>query len=39
LIKDVKAKTKAKYFVAEHDNPADAERFARRSIATAKKWN
>ncbi|WP_375450314.1 sugar phosphate isomerase/epimerase family protein [uncultured Devosia sp.] len=38
LIKDVTAKTQAKYFVAEHDNPADAERFASRSIATAKKW-
>jgi sugar phosphate isomerase/epimerase len=38
LINDVKAKTKAKYFVAEHDNPSDAERFARRSIETAKAW-
>jgi sugar phosphate isomerase/epimerase len=38
LIKDVQAKTKAVYFVAEHDNPSDAERFARRSIETASAW-
>lgn len=38
LIGTVQAKTKAQYFVAEHDKPADAERFASRSIATAKKW-
>lgn len=29
-------KTKAKYFVMEHDNPSDAARFAKRSIAAAK---
>jgi hypothetical protein len=34
----VQAKTKAEYFVAEHDKPSDAVRFATRSIATAKKW-
>ena len=28
--------TKAKYFVMEHDNPKDPERFARRSIAAAQ---
>lgn len=38
LIAKVTSKTKARYFVAEHDNPADAERFASRSIATASKW-
>lgn len=38
LITKVTSKTKAEYFVAEHDNPSDAERFASRSIATAKKW-
>ncbi|MCJ8325394.1 MAG: sugar phosphate isomerase/epimerase [Rhizobiales bacterium] len=29
-------KTNAKYFVMEHDNPSDAARFAKRSIAAAK---
>lgn len=38
LITKVTSKTKAEYFVAEHDNPSDAERFASRSIATTKKW-
>jgi len=38
LINEVTGKTKAKYFVAEHDKPADVERFARRSIETAKAW-
>lgn len=38
LIGKVKAKTKAEYFVAEHDKPFDAVRFATRSIATAKNW-
>ena len=38
LIKKVQAKTKARYFVAEHDNPSDAVRFATRSIATAQNW-
>ncbi len=38
LIKEVEARTKAQYFVAEHDNPSDAVRFATRSIATAKNW-
>jgi len=38
LIKEVKARTAAQYFVAEHDNPSDLERFASRSIATASKW-
>ncbi|TCD14854.1 sugar phosphate isomerase/epimerase family protein [Oricola cellulosilytica] len=30
-------KTKARYFIMEHDNPSDHERFARRSIETARK--
>jgi sugar phosphate isomerase/epimerase len=34
----IKATTKAQYFVMEHDNPSDIDRFASRSIATAKKW-
>ncbi|WDR03608.1 sugar phosphate isomerase/epimerase [Devosia algicola] len=38
LIKDVTSKTRAQYFVAEHDNPSDAERFARRSFDAAKGW-
>lgn len=38
LIGTIRAKTKAKYFVAEHDKPSDASRFARRSIESVKKW-
>ncbi len=38
LLATAKAKTKAKYFVAEHDKPNDALRFARRSIDSIKKW-
>jgi sugar phosphate isomerase/epimerase len=38
LITKVTSKTKAQYFVAEHDKPSDAVRFAERSIATAKNW-
>lgn len=38
LITKVKSKTKAQYFVAEHDKPSDEVRFATRSIATAQKW-
>jgi sugar phosphate isomerase/epimerase len=38
LITKVQSKTKAEYFVAEHDKPSDAVRFATRSIAAAKKW-
>lgn len=36
IFADLKARSKAKYFVMEHDNPNDLERFAARSIATAK---
>ena len=38
LIKTIQQKTKAKYFVAEHDKPSDAIRFARRSMESIKKW-
>jgi sugar phosphate isomerase/epimerase len=36
LIKALRDKTGAKYFVMEHDNPSDFERFAKRSIEAAK---
>lgn len=36
LFTAIKDRTPAKYFVMEHDNPNDLERFASRSIATAK---
>jgi sugar phosphate isomerase/epimerase len=36
LLADAKAKTKAAYFVAEHDKPSDAIRFARRSMDALK---
>lgn len=32
----IKAKTRAKYFIAEHDNPSDIDRFTSRSIASLK---
>jgi sugar phosphate isomerase/epimerase len=38
LIKALKAKTPAKYYVMEQDNPNDIERFARRSIESVKKY-
>ncbi len=38
LLADVKAKTRAQYFVAEHDKPNDAIRFARRSIEAVKSY-
>ncbi|TIP99550.1 MAG: sugar phosphate isomerase/epimerase, partial [Mesorhizobium sp.] len=36
LIQALRAESAAKYYVVEHDNPNDIERFARRSIAAAK---
>lgn len=36
LFDQVKTETQAKYFVMEHDNPNDIERFALRSLETAK---
>jgi sugar phosphate isomerase/epimerase len=38
LLKTIAAKTKAKYYIAEHDKPSDAIRFARRSSESVKKW-
>jgi sugar phosphate isomerase/epimerase len=38
LLADAKSKTRAKYFVAEHDKPSDPIRFARQSIAAVKQW-
>jgi sugar phosphate isomerase/epimerase len=36
LVRLLKARTQARHFVVEHDNPADFSRFARRSIETVK---
>ena len=38
LARDAKARTRARYYVMEHDKPSDAIRFARRSIAAAGQW-
>lgn len=38
LYKLLRKHTKAKHFVMEHDKPADAARFAKRSIASANKF-
>jgi sugar phosphate isomerase/epimerase len=38
LIKSLRAKTPAKHFIMEQDNPNDIERFARRSIAAIKAY-
>ena len=38
LLADAKSKTRAKFFVLEHDKPSDAIRFARRSMATLKSF-
>ena len=38
LIKALRAKTQAKYYVMEQDNPNDIERFAKRSIASVKSY-
>ncbi len=35
----IRQHTNARYFVMEHDNPADVDRFAARSIASAQNWN
>ena len=32
----IRTKTRAGYFIAEHDNPNDIDRFASRAIATIK---
>ncbi len=36
LVKALRDKTGAKYFIMEHDNPSDFDRFAKRSIEAAK---
>ncbi len=38
LMKAFGAKSAARYYVMEQDNPNDIERFARRSIASAKNF-
>ncbi|WDR05570.1 sugar phosphate isomerase/epimerase [Devosia rhodophyticola] len=38
LLSHVKANTKTRYFVAEHDNPTDVSRFAKRSIAAVNSF-
>jgi len=38
LVKTLREKTPARYFVMEHDNPSNFERFARRSIEAAKSF-
>lgn len=38
LYKLLRARTKAKHFIMEHDKPADAAKFAKRSIAAASKF-
>lgn len=38
LLSTVKAKTAARYFVVEHDNPSDIDRFASRSIAAIRSF-
>ncbi|MBZ9677357.1 sugar phosphate isomerase/epimerase family protein [Mesorhizobium sp. ES1-1] len=38
LIKTLRAESGAKYYIMEHDNPNDLERFARRSISAAKTY-
>jgi sugar phosphate isomerase/epimerase len=38
LLADARAKTKAKYYVMEHDKPSDPIRFARQSINSARQW-
>lgn len=38
IYKLLRSKSKAKYFIMEHDNPSDASRFAKRSIAAVSKF-
>jgi hypothetical protein len=38
LYKLLRSKTKCRHFIMEHDNPADAARFAKRSVAAANKF-
>jgi sugar phosphate isomerase/epimerase len=34
----IKAGTNARYWVMEHDNPSDVDRFASRSLAAVQAW-
>ncbi len=38
LFTAIKGSTNARYYVMEHDNPNDIDRFASRSLAAAKAW-
>lgn len=38
LYTSIKSGTRTRYYVMEHDNPSDFERFASRSIASCKAW-
>jgi sugar phosphate isomerase/epimerase len=38
LLKELRSRTSARAYVMEHDNPSDVERFAQRSIASARKF-
>lgn len=38
LIGTIRSKTRAQYFVAEHDNPSDVNRFATRAMDAWKSW-
>ncbi len=38
LLGEIKARTRTKYFVMEHDKPSDPLRFARQSIAAVRQW-
>jgi sugar phosphate isomerase/epimerase len=38
LIGTIRTKTRAQYFVAEHDNPSDVNRFATRAMDAWKSW-
>jgi sugar phosphate isomerase/epimerase len=38
LQREIKTHAKAQYWVMEHDNPSDFDRFARRSLESARQW-
>jgi sugar phosphate isomerase/epimerase len=38
LAQAIKTQTNAQYWVMEHDNPSDVDRFASRSLASVKRW-
>ena len=38
LMSDLRAKTPARVYIMEHDNPSDLERFARRSLETVQSY-